>query len=580
MASLQTLPPELLLHILGFVANVELAPNDDGLSGLDNLPQEKERERERERDKTKARADEPQVDLYAVRSSEGQADLAHLCLVCRQLRDLAQPLLYQEFDHCELVDDLSRIVAFVRTLTLCPSLGHHVRSVSALPLPGGPAPDDEELALSADDHALFSRTIRGLGLAPEETLAWLTALHRVDYSVFMALLLLRTPNLRSLDVCGGEFFPNPVRHLFRRKPDLLQNLQFLWIDGKDVFEDYPLAAYDEFLRLPNLKAIDAEYGHLIAAQVPPAWTPQSLALERIHLRLGHMDVGAMRALVRACRTLTDFRYCSFSVDPDEQMVSLRATPEFDAAQLYQALLPHKQTLRRLQVAFTLDFAARVHNPDPLAAQASCPKIGSLLDFPILANLAIQYALLPARPEFPPSLETLIVEDCNVPIRDLTEQIATACHQGRLPALRRVQMLALDIADSIRPPEGPLPPCEDEEEHVQRLRDLFKGTGVEFDVLPFPGSDGNPRSDVEYDHYVDYGEDDMDEDDTDDEDEYEYQFPPAGGAQNFSQQLLEAVLMHGMHGGPMDLDLDGGSEQSWVTEDEDEEEEEEEEGEEM
>ncbi|RAK99414.1 uncharacterized protein BO80DRAFT_503199 [Aspergillus ibericus CBS 121593] len=409
---------------------------------------------------------------------------------------------------------MSRLVAFTRALILRPSLADHVHDVTAQPSDGHmflQAPP----TVSPEDRELFARTIRDLHVGDEEN-KWIAAMEKMDYTVLVTLLISRTPNLRRLDLCGGQFFMTPLRHVLDRKPDRLVQPGGPVLGRDDFFAGYPLPCCEKLIVRPRLRSLTVEFCQLNGAQFPAAWAPQTLALEWIDLNVCHLDAPGLNKLPRACRQVKSFSYTRFSVDPSEQPDITPTTREFTAAEWHKALLPHKDTLASLALAFTRDPWEREHIQEYVDRQA---KIGSLRDFPVLTCLTIQQALLPPRPEFPPTLELL----------------------GRLPALKRVRMLAVDITDPIKLPGQQIPPGKTPQQCFLSIREFFKDTPVEFDIFPYP----NCRQ-----HMIGDSEDDEDLDDESYmEVEDEYGYPPLellAGPAPIPRELFGAMLMQAMH----------------------------------
>ena len=548
MGHIQDLPPELLLHILSFVADFDFAEPTPKFKDTEDEDDEEDEEDEEDEDEEEDVEEDKLID-------ERTVNLANLCRVSRVFRELAQPLLFQDFDNFHIPGDMSRVAAFTRALILRPSLGDHVHDVTVQPS------DDHRFlhappSVSSQDRELFARTIRDLQLGDDES-TWMTAMEKLDYSLVVTLLISRTPNLRRLDLCGGQFFMKPLRQIFQRKPAVLSNLEELCLDGDDLFAGYPLPFYEELLVLPRLRSLTAEYCQLNGAQFPASWAPQTLALEWIALNMCHLDASGLKKLLRACRKVMSFSYTHFSVDPADQPDIVPTTPEFNAAEWHKALLPHQNTLVSLELAFTRDPWERQNIQEYLDRQA---KIGSLRNFSALTSLTIQQALLPPRPEFPPALEQLVVEDCNVSVWELTQHLAQECRLGHLPALKSIKVLAVDVTDPIQLPGQRIPPGKTPEQCFLTIRDLFKNTPVEFDILLYPDCRqhliGDSSSSEDYDD-----ESYMDDD---------YGFPQLGlsaGTAAISRDLVGAMLRQTMH--EQAMEMDEPSDHSWVTDGEDE-----------
>lgn len=255
-------------------------------------------------------------------------------------------------------------------------------------------------------------------------------MEKSDLGVFGALLVNKTPNLRGLHLPGGQFFMKPFTHLFSRIPSFLSDLESLWIECEDEFSGYNIASYQEFLTLPKLVFSTFENDDLVDASFPSTWAPGTLMTEQVAFHRCHIDAGAIRKFMRACKKLKSFTYQNFSLEPHDQWTpSTRAATEFNAAQAHDAALLHKNTLEH----FHLEFARDPRDiEDPEEYLSSRVKIGSFRDFVVLETIFLPHALLPPHPQFPRSLKKLHITDCNSSIRNLVQNIATGCKNGLYP----------------------------------------------------------------------------------------------------------------------------------------------------
>lgn len=489
MVKLLELPTELLLQIVSYVA---------GQDSLDGTP-------------------------FHGHSKDGDdavyiaiQDLYNLCLVSHQLRDLAQPLLFQDFDEDHLSGDNRSIITFTRTITLRPDLAACVKVVDTT-YPGiEPLVDESHPpeSLPSKDLEVFRGLIRDLNVGPEEQ-RWLKAIESRDLSVFLALLLSRTPNLTTLGLPAAELSMKPVSHLFTQIPSFLSKLKHLIVDGLELFSGYDIATYQEFLTLPILKDLIIDNGDLIEANCPK-WTPASLSIELPFFKLCHIDPDSMKRFVRACRSLKSFTLANFSPDPRQGRYGGTPNMQFNASQLYTELLAHKDTFESLHL--------EENHPDST-------KIGSLREFFVLNKVTIQQRLLPPKPQFPASLETLYITDCQTSIRITAQHISDECRKGLLPALKTFTVLTHDITQPIKLPGQRIPTGQTPEECFHSVRNKFTGTGVEFQICPYAIEDDD---DDDY-----YDDEDLDayEYDYDSDDDY---YGSSMGRSGMASALFQAL----------------------------------------
>ncbi|PLB51199.1 hypothetical protein P170DRAFT_425457 [Aspergillus steynii IBT 23096] len=503
MVKLQDLPTELLSHIVSYVAD------DHSLDQASLNGRSKDDKRSMDDDDDD---DDDIGDIVAFR------DLYNLCLVSHKFRDLAQPLLFQDFDEDYLTGDNRSIICFTRAVTLRPDLAACVKTVdtssTGIELPMDmPHPPER---LRPEDIRLFTRAVQDLDVG-DDVMKWLMAVENRDLSVFLALLLSKTPNVSTLAIPAGEFHMKPVSHLFTQIPSFLSKLEHIILGGDQLYTGYNMATYQEFFNLPLLKDLIVDYGNLVEANCP-RWARGSLSIESPLFRLCHIDCGSMRRFVRGCRALKSFTLANFSPDPRQGRYDEDGRKQFKAAQLHAELLAHKDTLKFLRF--------EQNHPDST-------KIGSLREFSVLEKITIQHQLLPAKPQFPPSLKTLYVTDCNTSIRNMVQHVADECRQGLLPALKTFKVLTLDITQPIKLPGQRIPNGQTPEQCFLSIRNKFIGTNVEFQICP-------------------YAIEDDDEDDFyDDLDPYEYNYDseddfygaPMGGSR-MASALLQALRSEG------------------------------------
>ncbi|KAJ5171818.1 hypothetical protein N7492_004411 [Penicillium capsulatum] len=416
-------------------------------------------------------------------------DLRNLCLVSRRMCDISQPVLFRHFIEDTLDGDLRNTVSFARALYRRPDLGKHVQSI-VMSEPVDPAIDLPELV--TEDLQLFKPAIQDLELGNDEE-TWLDELKEMNLSVFAALLVMKTPNLRSLTLPGGLFSMKHFSPLFRRNPSLLNGLQDFWAEACESTSTYSIASFEAFLKLPKLQVVIFEYGDLYSGSYPSAWAPGTLAVEDISFHHCYLDAGAIRKLLKACRKLKTFTYENFTLDPTEARdpPTPQSPAEFNSVQALEAARLHKDSLEE----FVLDFSREPWDIEDVPAYiARQTKVGSFREFSVLERISLPHAVLPPCPKFCAALKELTITDCNSSIRDMMQHIAKDCKSGHYPALNKIKVLTLDVTQPIQLAGQRRPPGQTPEQCFRSLQALFQGTNVDFQIYPYDMPDLDPYDD--------------------------------------------------------------------------------------
>ncbi|KAL4991844.1 hypothetical protein BDW68DRAFT_127941 [Aspergillus falconensis] len=440
---------------------------------------------------------EPDSDtIERERSCNSSTELYSLCLVSQRFRDLAQPLLFRYLNGDD-IDDLKPLISFTKAVYLRPVLGAHVKFVTVTPSPYA-LPFDGSAKLAREDLDLFRKAVRELELGDEEEF-WMDAVEKQDFSVFVALLTHKTPNIRALRVAHGHIFMKPFLTLWEKHPSYLSGLEQIWIACDSIYPEYSIGTYEKFLTLPNLKAPTFEDGDLLSRIFPSSWAPGTLAAEELAFKDCFIDSVSLKKFVKACKKVKAFTYQSFSPVPEEPTrARLEGEKEFNAADAHAALLPHKATLEHLHIEFFRE-PWLIDGPQAYAEYcARCPKLPSLRDFPVLETVIVPHAVLPPHPRFPPSLQLLHITDCNSSIREMLSNIIKDVKKGLYPNLTKFLVLAIDVSRPIKLPGQVIPPGKTPAECFFELQDWFKGTKVEFSICPYDLSAADEDLDEEED----------------------------------------------------------------------------------
>jgi len=572
MVLLHDLPTEILSRILA------LLPEYDG-DTLDTEP----------------RARNPRDEQVLPLRIQNKA-LLSLCLVSHRFRDLAQPLLFRYFQWDDLGgnlygddsedgnddDEFRALLLFAKAILRRPALGEYVKFLSIDSLL-----DEMPFtfpSLGPDGQQLFADAIKEVELSNKQKKIWAGAPTRCDLPILLALLINKCPNLRGLRFPDGYRILERLNAVWKTDPSLLSKLEHLWISAdEEEFYWYQIAPYANILALPYVKSSTFEYGTLTGGGSFPStiWKPDTLAIEEIAFAHCHIDAPAIKKFLAACKRVKSITFQNFSFyDQDVKPTTTaggKKNPQFNAADLHDAVLPHKATLEHFHLEF-------FRPPSILgsieAYQAFCAghaKLPSFQDFVVLETLFIQHALLPDHPLFPPSLEHLEITDCNASIRDMVALIAADVKSGHYPRLTKFKVLTVDITRPIKLPGQRIPVGQTPEQCFLSLRALFEGSEVDFMILPYE----MPRELFADDDDGD-GDGDSDDDGEDfdggDDGPFEFQFPPTGGHGGGANGLppglllmMQQAMQNPALAAALLAEQEGESDGSWETDDEDEDE---------
>ncbi|KAJ5938560.1 hypothetical protein N7466_001694 [Penicillium verhagenii] len=379
-------------------------------------------------------------DDYQV--SDGYGDLYTTCLVAKKLRGVAQPLLFQNFADHALDRHNGMTVSFAKALNRRPELGKFLQDLTIS------APfDPEPYEISKEDIQFFTNAIKDLDLGKAEK-TWIIAMELGDVSIFAALILKKTPNIRRMILPGGLLSMSPFSTLLRQGPSFLPNLENVCFIGNDDYCGYNIATYLEFLTLSKLKTAVFSYGDLQAENFSFKLEPKSSVVEELVFDNCEIDNLCLQKLTGVFKNLKSFSYDSFAFDFG---IALSRPPDtyrgsqFNAAHAHEALFEHRETLEYLR----LDFARKATDLDDLPRFISNQtKMPSLREFTVLENVRLQQAIVPDHPQFYPALKRLVLSDCNSSVVKTAENIAADCKENMYPDLASFTILTLDLGKAI------------------------------------------------------------------------------------------------------------------------------------
>lgn len=396
--------------------------------------------------------------------------------------------------------------------------------------------------------------VKGLQLGVQEE-GWFQMPTRYDMGIIGALLVNKTPNLRNLTLPAGQFSLKPIVDLISRDPSLISNLESLFIESNVEDADWDIVTLEKFLTSPQLRHSLFQYGNLLDKSFPSTWKPKTLSAQNLAFHHCHIDGGAIQKLMKACKKVKSLTVRNFTEDPRDSRPPTKGVTQFDAAQGLKAALLHKNTLEEFHLEYDEYSAKR-------------PKIGTFRDFSALEKIVISHSIVPPHPTFCRSLKELNFTDCKTSVREVVKNIAADCKKGLYPEFTKFRVLSLDITAPIKLPGQRIPPGQTPEECFHSIRDMFKNTKVDFEILPYRMP--------EFDDYDFDGEDSELSEDYEDYEEY----PPGlagllgglgGGARRgpMPPQLLEMMMRRAMQ----DPDFahlaprGGDDDDEWMSDDE-------------
>ncbi|KAJ5124243.1 uncharacterized protein N7515_008068 [Penicillium bovifimosum] len=469
MGNLQELPIELVQHILSLIPNNCCIQEDE----MDYDP--------------------------------GTEHLYNVCLVSRKLREITQPVLFRNFIDDHALCGRIHTIRITKAIYEHPELGEHVRNITIVPQPVNP--NYPVRPISKDHLEFYKGIIKDLKLRDMEK-PWLRAVERQEIGVFAALLVSKTPNLRHLRMSACQHYVKPFPYFFGRDPSFMSNVTSIYLQPDHEQVGFNMAHYHQILSLPKLKSMVINHGVSLDMSFPSSWTRGSLVAQEIHFIECHLDIGALRQFMRACKGPKIFTYIKYDVPPFERpfLNLYQSAPEFTAAQVTQEALRHKDTIEVFRVEFPTD---RDPYEDVEEYNSTLVKYGSFAGFSVLKVLSVSHAYLPAHPRLPASLETLYISNCNCSIWEMAQNIAADCKKDMYPKLRDVYVSALDITAPIKLPGQIIPEGKTPVQCLMDIQDLFKETTVRFNIMPYRLPPRGPwfddEEDEDYDDFDDYGD---------------------------------------------------------------------------
>ncbi|KAJ5120004.1 hypothetical protein N7448_010673 [Penicillium atrosanguineum] len=532
MVHIEELPVEVLSQIMGHLVDPE-DHNPSKLPGLDALNK-----------------DDGEDETH----KDEMEDIRNACLVSRKFCDIAQPLIFRDFEDLDLDGDLRNTIAFAKAIYGRPELGNYVQSIGFMPIIPEEANFRAQAGIGPEYSEFLHGLIKDLQLGDQEK-SWVQILKNCDLGIIGALLVNKTPNLRDLHLPAGQFSIKPIVDLISRDPSLLSNLESFWVESDVEDAGWDIATFEKLLTSPHLIHPTFEYGNLLDKSFPSTWKPQTLSAQELVFHHCHIDGGAIQKFMKACKKVKSLIVQNFSVDPQDGRPPTKGMTQFDAAQGLKAALLHKNTLEHFHLEYDEYSAKR-------------PKIGSFRDFTALDMIFISHSIVPPHPTFCRSLKELHFTDCNTSVREVVKNIAADCKKGLYPEFTKFRVLSRDITAPIKLPGQRVPQGQTPEQCFRSIQDMFKGTKVDFQIVPYEMPD--------FDDY------DSDTEDYEDDEEYPpglagllggLRGPGGGGGTGrgpMPPQLLDMIMQRAMqdpefaHLAPRG----GDNDDEWMTDGED------------
>lgn len=442
--------------------------------------------------------------------------LLDCCLVSRRLGAIAQSVLYQSFvkilpssPHCLRYP----LPLLTRTIVSCPRLSANVRDLDIdASVEHGPedSPEGDKpgnlvntsgtdntsglLGLYGGDIKAFIKNLQGFPTVPRD--AWIHSLH-VEPSVLTLLLLLHMPNLRRLVISVDKHSLRSLKSIIQLShggvPGLpfMSNLRRLHLrcPGADQENQVVLRDILPLLSFPSLEQLwidRCSNDDVDESLLPQLFNipPGTLSLSMISFRQSCVNAASIQMLIRACTTLKSFRYG----------IGTSNGTQFNPEELYSALYDQKNNLEEVRVNLSSmehDFAPAWENRG----------FGSFYEFDKLKILGVDQPFLKRLPDFPGSLQHLLLQCCQSPVFKTMSHVATQSTDGVLPLLTEVSLFG-DVLYPGRMLDLPSRGATDVlfDASCQKLSGLFSHTAVD---LQFEG-DLLERTADDYDFAFTYG----------------------------------------------------------------------------
>ncbi|KAK6001973.1 hypothetical protein QM012_002463 [Aureobasidium pullulans] len=445
--------------------------------------------------------------------------LAQLCKVSRQMRTIAEPLLYRHYakpDSTRNAFGHRLFRKFLTTVLKRPELLQYIRSlyigawqykIGQYAQYAAVVPALRTAILRDELHSLYNRYAKTSVLGED----WKKALDAGEEVAEIALLMHLAPNLEHIEFCMPDlslreksapqyFWPkllvasdgwDPARH-FHRLDSVMVHKRDLQADAA-ASENYGFEVdpFLPFIGLPRLKVFWVENDNSGAYQVLPEDYPLSDEVSHLtDLTLGLSYVHPMK-LIQILKRCTKLE--AFDCDFQPELIFI---PGFSWDTIREALYSSRHTLEELTLNAHLHSQLATEEYD--GSEGTCVSIGSLKNFTSLRKLdVLQTTLLgfenliddltlavPALPfaeMLPSSLESLTIDLCTLTIIPYLEDMSTKLEE-QFPNLQELRLSSVDLKEwdlESHPEVEKETLLQNRKDRVQRLKEAFVKTGVEW-----------------------------------------------------------------------------------------------------
>jgi hypothetical protein len=431
-----------------------------------------------------------------------RSTLASLCQVSRIFCQLAQPVLFKEFNTPQRVtasfvayeenwdlEPLDPLLSFTITVISRPDLAARVRSIIVETSDTGLSATDEYYEMEAPSEDVIKAFVKAVHrVNAKSKTAWLSALIGLEVDALTSLLISHTPNLERLRLHVDDERPGKqLRELVKNiiycptgvpSPPYLQNLKVLRLGYFLSYGGFNNSQVTELLSLPTLEEFWARncIGNNDRESYPKFFAePGQFSFSRIIISQSCMDVEALTMLVQACKCLQTFQYTGryFEELTLEDDV-------FAMASLHEILHSQRDSLEKIDINLS-EFTGRC----PWYEFDLDDIFDSLAMYPNLRFLSMEQCYLAVGVELPSLLETLVICECSAPVYDMVADMAMRS-KSEFRYLTRLHLTYATNGMGILTFEKALEltyPCLDKEkakEPVKRLETLFSGTSILLD----------------------------------------------------------------------------------------------------
>ncbi|KAG9646433.1 hypothetical protein KCU64_g10524, partial [Aureobasidium melanogenum] len=446
--------------------------------------------------------------------------LAQLCKVSREMRRVAEPLLYRHYakpDSTRIHRGHQLFRRFLATVLNRPELLQYIRSlyIGAWRYKPGAYAQYAAYATSRGARSLtYPDELWSLYDDYAETLvlgdAWKEALLAGEEAAEIALLMSLTPNLEHIEFCMPDlslrensspqyFWPrllvpsagwDPARH-FHRLDSVMVHKRDLKVEmpAPDVY-GFEVDPFLPFIGLPKLKVFWVDCDNSGAYEVLPEDYPLNDEVSHLtDLTLGLSYIHPMKLIqiLKRCTKLEAFD-CNFQPE-------LVFVPGFSWDTIREALSSSRHILEELTLnAHPHSQLATEHD----SSEGTCVSIGSLREFislrkldvlqttllgfeNLLDDLTLAVPALPFVEMLPSSLESLTIDLCTFTIVPYLEDMSAKLEE-QFPHLQEIRLSSIDLKiwDMDNHPEaehGSL--LQSRKDRVKRLKEVFVKAGVQW-----------------------------------------------------------------------------------------------------